>query len=212
MNRTARAAALLATAVLAAAILAGVPSPASAHGAGSGTISQSASFVLTPPGTQTWTFHAYLSSIGLPIGPGDTLRFSWSVATPGTPVLFQIHAHPSTGGFVIFYNTTSIGASDSWVVPNIDGIMVLWENHNPENVTVSYSFQLVPPASDPILYLVTLGAVIAAVLVVLRIRWWRASKSGKDPEKAPPRSDRNAHSSSKVSPAESLRGSGKQPR
>ncbi len=50
----------------------------SAHGAGSGTVSKSGSFVLTPDGTSNAPFHAYLSTRGLPIGPGDVLVWSWS--------------------------------------------------------------------------------------------------------------------------------------
>src|SRR5436309_14026697 len=56
------------------------------HGPGSSIVSTNGKFVLTPGGTANATFHAYLSTLGLPIGPGDVLVWSWSAnAAMGPP-------------------------------------------------------------------------------------------------------------------------------
>jgi hypothetical protein len=166
---------------------------ASAHGPGSGTVTSSASFVLTEAGSPNGTdvYHDYLASINLPIGPGDTLRFAWRAGDAAPPVRFELHAHPSTGGFEVDYNTTAVAVDDSWVVPDTDGFMVYWQNPNSVNVTVSYTFQLLPP-SDPTLYLLGIVLAVAGIVVVVRARrWWlwkhpKEARAETDADRIPP--------------------------
>lgn len=110
-------------------------------------MSTNGKFVLTPEGTTNATFHAYLSTLCLPIGPGDVLVWSWSAnAASGPPIQFDIHSH--VGGYLEYYNSTADRANNSWPVPGSSDYAVLWTNPNtmPENVT--YAFQLIPPVLD----------------------------------------------------------------
>jgi len=112
----------------------------SAHGAGSGTVSKSGSFVLTPDDTSNASFHADLSTLGLPIGPGDILIWSWSAnGAMGPPIGFDIHSH--VGGSIEYVNVTADRANNSWNVPGSSDYMVYWTNPESENVT--YAFQLI---------------------------------------------------------------------
>src|SRR5437899_9406066 len=69
-------------------------STASAHAPGSPPISASGSFVLGRATGNNASFHAYISTLGIPPGPGDTLRFSWSANSGiGPAISFNIHSH-----------------------------------------------------------------------------------------------------------------------
>jgi len=115
----------------------------SAHEAGSGTVSKSGSFVLTPSGTSNASFHAYLSTLGLPIGPGDVFILPWSAnGATGPPIAFDIHSH--VGGYVEYVNVTADRANNSWNVPGSSDYMVDWTKPNPESENVTNAFQLIP--------------------------------------------------------------------
>src|SRR6266550_855878 len=68
---------------------------ASAHAAGSPPITQSGVIELAPVTNQTGSaYHANITNLGIPPGPGDTLRFSWSAnAGDGPAIHFEIHSH-----------------------------------------------------------------------------------------------------------------------
>ncbi len=159
--------------ILAAVVVA---TPAAAHGAGSAVIYANGSFRFTPVGSPNYTFHAYLSSLGLPIGPGDTLRFSWmSNGGSGPPVYFEIHSHPLDIGYVQYYNRTADVDNDSWAVPGSDAYMVYWVNEHPVNLTVTYAFALLPPPL-PLWPFAAVGALVGATIVGL---WILSRRSGK---------------------------------
>ena len=72
--------------------------------------------MLTPDDTSNASFHAYLSTLGLPIGPGDILIWSWSAnGAMGPPIGFDIHSH--VGGSIEYVNVTADRANNSWNVP-----------------------------------------------------------------------------------------------
>ena len=117
------------------------------HGPGSSIVSTNGKFVLTPGGTANATFHAYLSTLGLPIGPGDVLVWSWSAnAAMGPPIAFDIHSH--VGGYLEYLNVTGDRVNNSWSVPGSSDYAVQWTNPNPQSENVTYAFQLVPPPLD----------------------------------------------------------------
>src|SRR2546430_8563976 len=66
---------------------------ASAHSPGSPPITASGSFLLGEAHGTNSSFHAYIATLGIPPGPGDTLRFSWSANGGGGPPL-SVHIHP----------------------------------------------------------------------------------------------------------------------
>lgn len=162
---------------------------AAAHAPGSGTVSTSGSFVLTPGYTLNSSFHAYLSTLGLPIGPGDVLVWSWSAnAARGPPIYFEIHAHPGSVGYVQYYNITADKANNSWSVPGSDAYMVLWTNPNTVTENVTYTFQLIPPPLElwPLYLLLVAPLVMVGALV-----WYarRRQKRSKRAESVTPRAD-----------------------
>src|SRR5438309_10535606 len=95
----------------------------SAHSPGSPPITASGSFLLGRAHGTNSSFHAYISTFGIPPGPGDTLRFSWS-ATGGTgpPISFNIHSHPANStntslhSSTPYYNAIANPLAVSWVV------------------------------------------------------------------------------------------------
>ncbi|MGI0150290.1 MAG: hypothetical protein ACREDF_12275 [Thermoplasmata archaeon] len=140
---------------------------ASAHAPGSPTITESGSFLLYPAGHDNSSYHANITSLGIPPGPGDTLRFSWSTnGGQGPAIYFEIHAHPNTTGYVRYYNTLADRADDSWSVPDSDPYMVLWNNPSPAAVNVTYTFQLFAP---PDLSVLVVFPVILGVIVLLLV-------------------------------------------
>ncbi len=144
---------------------------AQAHGGlGAGSVSVRGSFLLSPMGTANDTFHVFLSDLGLPIGAGDTLRFAWQAnngSGPGADVYFEIHAHPATAGYVSYYSKTAWYDSGSWGIPGPGAFMVYWENQNPVEVTVSYTFDLFPPLD---LTFLLVGVAIGVPIIALH--WW----------------------------------------
>ena len=173
---------LLVTGILLAAFLLLLTPAASAHGAGligSGVINSAGSFLLVASGHPNDTFHAFLSSLALPIGAGDTLQFSWSANNfSGPAVLFEIHAHPASAGYVRFYNSTASFDSGSWPVPGSDTYMVYWVNPNNVSVQVSYRFTLFPP--PPYVPLVALVVAVGVAIWFIR-RTRRRARSPKSP-------------------------------
>ncbi len=163
---------------LIAAVLLASAGTASAHAAGSGTITTKGFFVLTANGTQNSTFHAYLSSLGLPIGPGDTLAFVWSAnAGQGPPVHFEIHDHDPPTGYVLFYSVNESFDAYNWSVPGSSAYMVYWVNPNSQNVTVAYIFNLIAPAASPwtaLIWIVPSGILVA--IVAIRLMRWAAKR------------------------------------
>lgn len=147
---------------------------AAAHGPGSGTVSTSGKFVLTPEGTANASYHAYLSTLGLPIGPGDVLVWSWSAnAASGPPIAFDIHSH--VGGYVEYLNVTANRANSSWNVPGSSDFAVLWTNPNTQSENVTYAFQLIPPPLD----LWPLYLLLAAPLVMIGALIWYSRRRAK---------------------------------
>jgi len=143
----------------------------SAHGAGSGTVSKNGSFVLTPTGTSNASSHAYLPTLGLPIGPGDVLVWSWSAnGATGPPIAFDIHSH--VGGYVQYVNVAADRANNSWKVPGSSDYMVYWANPNTESENVTYAFQLIPPPVD----LWPLYLLLVAPLVMIGALIWHSRR------------------------------------
>src|SRR2546423_15388300 len=66
----------------------------SAHPPGSPPITASGSFLLGGAHGTNSSFHAYIATLGIPPGPGDTLRFSWSANGGGGPPLFFYNPPP----------------------------------------------------------------------------------------------------------------------
>ena len=168
------------------AIATAIAPAAEGHGGGSAVISARGSFLLSPAGALNDTFHAFLSDIGLPIGAGDVLRFSWrSNNGSGPQIYFEIHAHPATAGYVQYYNTTARSANGTWSVPGQEPYMVYWQNPNPDLANVSYEFADIPPPID--LWIAVLVSLTPAMMVpaVIVVAWWRARR--KKRRTRPPR-------------------------
>jgi hypothetical protein len=153
-------------------------SAASAHAAGSANITAKGSFVLTPTGTQNSTLHAYISSMGLPIGQGDTLQVLWYAnAGQGPPIHFEIHDHDPPTGYVLFYSVNESYDAYNWSVPGSSAYMVYWVNPNSQNVTVAYVFNLVAPPASPWTALIWIVPTVVLVgLLSLRLFRWAARK------------------------------------
>jgi hypothetical protein len=139
-------------------------------GTGSGITNSAGSYLLTPAGT----LHAYLADLGLPMGKADTLIYSWRANNgSGPPVYFEIHAHPVTGGYFAYANTTAASVNSStWTAPHPDRYMVYWVNlNNRTSVYLTYSFLLIFAQPDQwALYVIPLGAAaVGAVAVVTHV-------------------------------------------
>ena len=133
------------------------------------------SFVLHANYTSNNTFHAFISSLGLPIGTGDVLVWAWSAnAAKGPPIYFEIHRH--VPNYTVYVEVTADRANNSWRVPGPDAYMVYWVNPNGVSENVTYSFQLVPPPLDlwP-LYLL----LVAPLLMVGTLIWYSRRKKRK---------------------------------
>src|SRR5256886_16868780 len=107
----------------------------SAHSPGSPPITASGSFVLGRASGTNASFHAYIATLGIPPGPADTLRFSWSANSGVGPAIdFNIHSHPANSTHTsLTYATTHYQAiadrvDDSWVVAGPGPYLVLWDN------------------------------------------------------------------------------------
>jgi len=112
------------------------------------------------------SFHAYLSTLGLPIGPGDVLIWSWSAnAATGPPIAFDFHSH--VGGYVEYVNVTADRANNSWNVPGSSDYMVYWTNPNTESENVTYAFRLIPPPVElwPLYLLLVAPLVMIGALI-----------------------------------------------
>lgn len=156
------------------AVLLASSSAASAHAAGSATITAKGSFVLTRTGTQNSTLHAYIANMGLPIGPGDTLALIWySNAGDGPPIHFEIHDHDPPTGYVLFYSVNGSFDAYNWSVPGSSAYMVYWVNPNSQNVTVAYVFNLIAPPASPWTALIWIvpTVVLFGLLSVRLFRW-----------------------------------------
>src|SRR5438876_12115028 len=73
-------------------------STVSAHSPGSPPITASGSFVLGRASGNNASSHAYISTLGIPPAPGDTLRASWP-ATGGVGPAIDLHidSRPADG-------------------------------------------------------------------------------------------------------------------
>src|SRR5437879_13406474 len=118
------------------------------------------------------SFHAYISTFGIPPGPGDTLRFSWSAnGGTGPPISFNIHSHPanstntSLNYSTTYYNAIADRVDDSWVVGGSGPYMIFWHNPNTVSAPVPYSFLLLTPSPD--LKVFDVFAVILSGVVML---------------------------------------------
>jgi hypothetical protein len=145
-----------------------------ADGTGSGISNATGYYLLRPAGTINYTLHAYLADLGLPVSRGDTLIYSWRANNgSGPPIYFEIHAHPITGGYFAFYNTTADSVTNrTWTAPRTDRFMVLWQNpSNRTTVNLTYSFVLILAPSDywPLYIAPLLIAAIAAVSVAAHV-------------------------------------------
>jgi hypothetical protein len=170
------------------AVLLACSSAASAHAAGSATITAKGSFLLTPTGTQNSTLHAYISSMGLPIGPGDTLAVVWYAnAGNGPAIHFEIHDHDPPTGYVLFYSVNESYDAYNWSVPGSSAYMVYWVNPSSQNVTVAYVFSLIAPPASPwtaLIWIVPTGFLVA--LLSIRLFRWAAKKPvSQQTKKAP---------------------------
>src|SRR2546430_13404772 len=123
-----------------------VASTASAHAPGSPPISASGSFVLGKATGNNASFHAYISTLGIPPGPGDTLRFSWSANSGiGPAISFNIHSHlANSTNTSLTYGTTDYQAvadriDDSCVVTGSGPYMGFCDNPNTVSDDVSFS-------------------------------------------------------------------------
>jgi len=142
--------------------------------------SKSGNFVLSEAGTMNTSFHAYLSTLGLPIGPGDVLVWSWSANSAiGPPIYFEIHAHPQALGYVEYVSVTADAANSSWKIPGSDAYMVYWANSNAQSENVTYSFQLIPPLLDlwPLYLLLVAPLGMTGALIWCSRRKKRRSKA-----------------------------------
>ena len=140
-------------------------------GTGSGISNARGYYLLTPAGTNNYSLHAYLADLGIPVARGDTLIYSWLANNRSGPAIyFEIHAHPVTGGYFAFYNTTATSVSNgTWTAPQTDRYMVYWKNpSNRTTVNLTYSFILLLAQSDfwP-LYIAPLAVAAVATVSVL---------------------------------------------
>src|SRR5947199_6452965 len=147
-------------------------STVSAHSPGSPPITASGSFVLGRASGNNASFHAYISTLVIPPGPGDTLRFSWSAnGGVGPAIDFNLHSHPANSTNIslnyatMYYDARADRVDDSWVVAGTGPYMVFWDNPNNVSETVAYSFGLVPPSPGLTLFLAL--PLILAVIVLL---------------------------------------------
>src|SRR5436853_7333065 len=144
----------------------------SAHSPGSPPITASGSFVLGRASGNNASFHAYISTLGIPPAPGDTLRFSWSANSGVGPAInSNIHSHPANSTNIslnyatTYYNARADRVDDSWVVAGTGPYMVFWDNPNNVSENVAYSFVLFQPSPELTLFIVI--PVILAVIVHL---------------------------------------------
>lgn len=153
------------------ALLVAIAPIAAAHTLGGGSLATRGSFVLGPAGTSEDRFHGYLTSLGIPIGGGDTLDFDWFANNGSGPaVYFDIHAHTGPAGvdFERFYTTTATTDHGTWVAPRDDAtFMLYWENLSNETITLRYVLQLTTAATDttPLLLVIAVGIGFAAFAV-----------------------------------------------
>jgi len=154
-----------------------------AHSPGSPPITASGSFVLGRAHGTNSSFHAYISTLGIPPGPGDTLRFSWSAnGGTGPPISFNIHSHlanstnTSLNYSTTYYNAIADRVDDSWVVGGSGPYMIFWDNPNNVSETVSYSFVLLPPSPD-----LTVFVVFPVILAVIVLLLWVARRRPRRP-------------------------------
>ena len=151
--------------------------PVSAHAAGSPPISQSGMIQLSAGGPNS-TYHANITNLGIPPGPGDTLRFSWAAnAGRGPAIHFEIHSHVSPGGYKQYY-IVPLASRDAgnWTVPAADVYMVMWQNPSSTIVNVTYTFLLMPPPLD-----LTVFAVFPVILGVVVLLLWVAHRRPRPP-------------------------------
>ena len=155
----------------------------SAHAPGTPPITANGSFVLGKATGNNASFHAYIAALGIPPGPGDTLRFSWSANSGiGPPINFNIHSHPanstntSLNYSTTYYNAVADRVDDSWVVAGTGPYMVFWDNPNNVSETVAYSFVLLPPSPD-----LTVFVVFPVILAVIVLLLWAARRRPKRP-------------------------------
>ena len=147
---------------------AGLVPPVSAHGPGSGIVYLNGSFVLRANYTGNNTFHAYISTLGLPIGPGDVLVWAWSAnAANGPPIYFEIHRH--VPNYTVYTEVMADRANNSWSVPGSDPYMVYWVNANAISENVTYSFQLIPP---PLVLWPLYLLLVAPLLMIGALIWY----------------------------------------
>jgi hypothetical protein len=162
---------LAVAAAIAMVVLLAVPT-ANAHAPGSPPITANGSFVLGKVSGNNSSYHAYIAALGIPPGPGDTLKFSWSANSGiGPAIAFNIHSHPanstnnSMAYATTYYNAVADRVDDQWVVAGTGPYMVFWDNPNDVKESVSYSFVLLPPSPDLTVFVVF--PVILAVVVLL---------------------------------------------
>lgn len=151
---------------------------ASAHAPGSPPITQSGTIELYPANQSNSTYHANITNLGIPPGPGDTLRFSWSAnAGQGPAIHFEIHSHSGSSGYKEYYGVPlAVRVDDSWTVPGSDVYMVLWQNPSSMDVNVTYTFQLLPPSPD-----LTVFVVFPVILAVIVLLLWVARRRPRRP-------------------------------
>ena len=154
-----------------------------AHSPGSPPITANGSFVLGKSSGNNASFHAYISTLGIPPGPGDTLRFSWSANSGVGPAInFNIHTHPANSTNIslnyatTYYNAHADRVDASWVVAGTGPYMVFWDNPNNVSETVAYSFVLLPPSPD-----LTVFVVFPVILAVIVLLLWAARRRPKRP-------------------------------
>src|SRR5207247_9380839 len=123
-----------------------------AHSPGSPPITANGSFLPGKSSGNNASFHADISTLGIPPGPGDTLRFSWSANSGVGPAInFNIHTHPANSTNIslnyatTYYNAHADRVDASWVVAGTGPYMVVWENPNNVSENVGDSFVLLPP-------------------------------------------------------------------
>jgi len=147
---------------------------ASAHAAGSPPITQNGVIELAPVANQTGSaYHANITNLGIPPGPGDTLRFSWSAnAGDGPAIHFEIHSHSGPNNYTEYYSIPlAVRDDDSWTVPAADTYMVLWSNPSTKFVNVTYNFTLLAPPPD-----LTVFVVFPVILGVIVLLLWVARR------------------------------------
>jgi hypothetical protein len=151
--------------------------PASAHAAGSPPISQSGTIQLSAGGLNS-TYHANITNLGIPPGPGDTLRFSWTAnAGRGPAIHFEIHSHVAPSGYKEYYSVPLASRdAGNWTVPAPDVYMVMWQNPTSTIVNVTYTFLLMPPPLD-----LTVFAVFPVILGVVVLLLWVAHRRPRPP-------------------------------